>query len=135
MDEWLSLAAEVGAVVAPAGMNDVTSGTTWWLYAVDRVVLAPPWSARPCGERTSFEVALEAHGRWRPHLRTRRLPAPIVSDATDRRLAELPPAVRAMLLQADSLLQAIALAGPYPSGYLPDMLEHGLTLVRITSSA
>lgn len=156
-ETWLHLAAEVGLLVAPAGLNFVTGGTTDWLYAANSRGLAglvpAPWVLHPTNVRVAFDAdALrrelprlsDADARWRAGLTRARsnLPAPNVArpllrrlDATARELPEF--ALREFVLRSAALLENVRLIaeyhrpeGPEP-GYAFDMLENGLTLLRV----
>lgn len=156
-ESWLHLAAEVGLLVAPAGLNFVTGGTTDWLYTADSKGLAglvpPPWVMHPTNVRVAFDAdALrrelprlsDADARWRAGLARARLTLPRLDvgrpllgrlDATVRELPEF--ALREFVLRSAALLEGMRLIteyhrpeGPEP-GYVFDMLENGLTLLRV----
>ncbi|HEU4411948.1 MAG TPA: hypothetical protein VFS43_42295 [Polyangiaceae bacterium] len=156
---WLGLAAEVGVLIAPAGLNYVVPSTTYWLYGTDATPLdAPPgWSFRATGVRVAFgaeslrrELARlrAADAQWRAVLRgaPHRPPSPGATkalraqvDLVARELPEFP--LRSFLWRAASLLKATHFAAEYDPEYYPghsyvfELLDNGLTFVNVRRAA
>ncbi len=156
-EEWLQLAAEVGVIVAPAGLNFVVGSTTWWLYALDAdnlVDLAPsPWVLRPTGTQLPFhpralrrELPLlsDLDARWRAALARSKMQPPRVQispvmlrqlRATEREMPGF--ALRDFTVRSAALLAALRLIPDYhrpgspEPGYLFDLLENGLTFLQV----
>jgi len=158
-DSWLGLAAEVGVLVAPAGLNYAVPGTTCWLYGDEGDPLeAPPgWSFRATGVRVAFDARSlrrdlarlrTADVHWRAALRKapHRPPPPGATrvlrtqvDLTARELPEFP--LRSFLWRTASLLKAVQFASEYDPTYNPghsygfELLENGLTFVNVRRAA
>lgn len=157
---WHRMAADVGVVVAPAGLNFLVPSTTAWLYD------------RPAGEEvegvgaagfafrsTGVRVAVEGDD-LRRHLAALR----IVDALWERRLARVPgrasgvgwPAalrarvgglalprreldLRGLLTRAAAVLEGLRLVPAYHPrgaksfGYLFDLLENGLTFLLVSA--
>lgn len=152
------LAADVGFVLAPAGLDFVVPGTTWWLYATG----ADPFGAgtprglrvRALDDRIAFDVGSLRANRivlrtldavWRARLARAGVdaPRPTVRRAVAAQLAELAGSLRddlplrALTLRAAGIFEALRLVPAYhprgapTPGYLPDMLANGLCVLLV----
>lgn len=154
---WLELAAEVGVLVAPAGLDFVVGSATWWLYSVDAKNLADlvprPWVLHPTKARLPLSAEALRHelpqlrdidARRRAALARSRLQpprarlVPVLLRRLETVSRELPEfALRDFVLRSAALLDAMRLiaeyhrpGGPEP-GYVHDMLENGLTFLHV----